>query len=129
MTSQHDMMRQTLGKVIATAWVDPEFKSRLLANPRAVLAEAGLMPPPQLELKVMENTAQKIYITLPAPWADTSDPDFMRHLQQNPRRVLSEAGVKVPDNAEIVFLENTNNRMNIILPSAPSQEEISIEKI
>jgi len=129
MTSQQDMMRRELGKVIATAWMDPEFKSRLLTNPRAVLAEVGLTPPPQLEIRVVENTAQKSYITLPAPWADTSNPDFMRDLQQDPGRILSEAGINVPDNVEIVFLENTSNRMNIILSATPGQEEISIEKI
>jgi len=129
MASQQDIMRQALGKIIATAWMDPEFKSRLLTNPRATLAEGGLMPPPHLELHVVENTTKKNHITLPAPWADTSNPDFMQRLQSDPRPVLSEAGIFIPDNVEIVLIENTNNRMHIIIPISPNTEEISIEKI
>ena len=129
MTNQQDMMQQLLGKTVATAWMDPEFKSRLLTNPRAMLAEGGLIPPPHIELHVVENTAKKTYITLPAPWADTSNPAFMQRLQLDPRTVLSEAGITIPDNIEIVFLENTNNKMNIVIPVSPNKEEISIEKI
>ena len=129
MANQQDMMRQTLGKIIASAWIDPEIKSRLLANPRSILIEAGLTPPPHLQLLVMENTPQKFHISFPAPWADTSNPAFMQRLQTDPKTVLSEAGINVPDNAELVFLENTNNIMHIVLPVAPGYKEISIEKI
>jgi len=123
------MMRQALGKTIASAWIDPDFKARLFANPRSVLMEAGLMPPPHLQLLVMENTPLKVHITLPAPWADTSNPAFMQRMQAEPKAVLSEVGINVPDNAELIFLENTNNKMHIVLPVAPGYEEISVENI
>ena len=129
MANQQDKMQQLLGKTVATAWIDPDFKSRLIANPRSVLAGLGLTPPSHLELQVMENTAQKIHVTLPAPWADTSDPAFMQRMQQNPEAVLTEAGINVPLNAEVVFLQNTNSKMHIVLPIAPGSEEISIQKI
>jgi len=129
MNNQQDIMRMALGKTIASAWIDPEFKSRLFANPRSILMEAGLMPPPQLQLLVMENTTQKVHITLPAPWADTSNPEFIQRMQTNPKAILSKAGIKVPKNAELIFLENTNIKMHIVLPVAPGYEEISIEKI
>ena len=53
----------------------------------------------------------------------------MQRLQLDPRTVLSEAGITIPDNIEIIFLENTNNKMHIVIPVSPNKEEISIEKI
>ena len=129
MANQQDMMQQLLGKTVANAWGDPDFKARLINDPRSVLHDIGLMPPPHLELRVVENTAHKVHITLPAPWADMSDPAFIQRMQQDSKSVLAEAGINIPDNAEIIFLENTDNRMHIVLPVAPSHEEISIQKI
>ena len=44
------------GKVIAKAWSDTAFKSRLLSNPKAVLIEAGVEVPAGVSVKVVEDT-------------------------------------------------------------------------
>ena len=56
-----------LGKVIAKAWADPAFKERLKGNPKRVLTEMGVETPEGVEIEVMENTAEKTYLTLPTP--------------------------------------------------------------
>src|SRR5580704_427783 len=43
-------------KVVARAWVDPEFKARLLANGRAACEEFGISFYDDTQLIVLENT-------------------------------------------------------------------------
>lgn len=58
--------RQNLGKIIARALTDAEFKHRLVEQPETVLASMGVMPPRGVEVVVVENTPTKIYLTLPS---------------------------------------------------------------
>ena len=48
------------------AWSDPDFKARLLADPKAVLAEAGVQVPDGIHMKIIEDTSDVINIVLPA---------------------------------------------------------------
>ena len=41
-----------LSKIIARAWVDEEYKKKLIADPRGVLAESGLIVPESVVLEV-----------------------------------------------------------------------------
>jgi hypothetical protein len=58
--------QKNLGRVIAKAWSDPDFKARLKTEPRAVLIEMGVEPPVGVQIEVVENTVKKAYLTLPA---------------------------------------------------------------
>ena len=53
------------GKVVARAWRDPAFKAKLLADPQAVLKEAGMAVPAGVTVKVVENTAMHLHFVLP----------------------------------------------------------------
>ena len=64
--------RIAMGKVIARCWGDDEYKSRLIDDPRAVLSEAGLDPPPDIEIKVQEQMPGQVLLTLP-PRPDDED--------------------------------------------------------
>ena len=55
------------GQVVARAWQDKVFKQRLLSDPKAVLAEAGLPIPPTLEVQVHEATPTHLHLVLPPP--------------------------------------------------------------
>ena len=54
-----------LGKVIARAWRDPAFKAKLLADPKAVLNEAGVTFPTDVTVRVVEDTATHFHLVLP----------------------------------------------------------------
>jgi hypothetical protein len=54
-------------QVISKAWKDPQFKEKLLSDPRAALEEAGIKPPAGVEIKVVENTAHTAHLVLPPP--------------------------------------------------------------
>jgi hypothetical protein len=53
-------------KIIAKAWMDDEFKQRLLSEPTEVLQEEGLETPPGVEIRMLENTDNLLYMVLPA---------------------------------------------------------------
>jgi len=58
-------------KIIAKAWADETFKQKLLSNPSETLSEAGLEPPPGVEVRVVESTDKVVYLVLPpAPPSD-----------------------------------------------------------
>ena len=54
-------------KAITKAWSDPAYKKRLMADPRAALAEAGISVPVNLNFKVVENTGTLVHLILPPP--------------------------------------------------------------
>ncbi len=53
------------GKVVARAWSDPSYKTRLMADPHAVLAEAGLSIAPDVKINVVENSDKVLNLVLP----------------------------------------------------------------
>ena len=62
------------GKVIAKAWREPAFKAKLIADPRAILAEAGVAIPAGVTVKVLEDTATHLNFVLPPkPTGQLSD--------------------------------------------------------
>lgn len=62
-------MRRTaqvlLAKVIARVWDDENYKARLMHEPRAVLAEAGLDVPSGVEITVSEQKPGTFHLALP----------------------------------------------------------------
>ncbi len=68
-----------IAKAIARAWRDPEYKAKLLGDPHAALAEAGIEIPEGTQVKVVENTADIRHIVLPvAPEGELSDEEIER---------------------------------------------------
>jgi Nitrile hydratase, alpha chain len=59
-----------LGKVIASAWSDDDYKARLVADPKSVLSEAGVALDDGAEIKVVEETAEVRYLVIPAAPAE-----------------------------------------------------------
>jgi hypothetical protein len=69
---------QAWSQIVATAWADEAFKARLLADPRAVLAEYGIEVPDEVELVVSEDTDTVRHLTLPAsPAGDLADEELV----------------------------------------------------
>lgn len=57
-----------------------------------------------------------------------SDPAFKKRLMEDPKTVLSEAGVSVPEGTKVHVLENTPNDHYVVLPPKPeglSETELS----
>ena len=58
-----------------------------------------------------------------------TDEHFKQRLLAEPASVLSEAGLKVPDGAQVQALENTDHLIHLVLPARPSGSDLSEEQL
>src|SRR5215470_9585989 len=63
--TDQDTAESGLHKLVARAWNDPAFKARLVAEPTAALATAGIAVPTGVTLKVVEDTNKLMHLVLP----------------------------------------------------------------
>lgn len=54
-----------LAQIVGTCLKSPELKAKLIADPKATLAEHGLKVPAGITVKVVENTASVLHLVLP----------------------------------------------------------------
>ena len=57
--------RGPFARVLLQAAKDPGVRTRLIEEPRTVLAEGGVDLPPDLKVEVLQNTEKLIHIVLP----------------------------------------------------------------
>jgi nitrile hydratase len=119
-------------RVVARAWIDPEFRKRLLANGREAVAELGLaMPKHHRHLVVLENTPQVqnvicctlcsctafTIIGLPPDWY--KDLEYRSRVVRESRTVLREMGLDLPPQVEIRVWDTTADTRYMVLPEQP----------
>ena len=71
--------KNALAQLFAACWKDEALKARFMSDPKAVLAEYDMPVPDGIDVKVVENADDCMYITLPpAPRrnADLSDDEL-----------------------------------------------------
>jgi hypothetical protein len=75
-------------RVVARAWADPEFKERLLEDPRGVLIEQGFDVPAETDVSVVESSegtlssiGDVIYFSLPAKPAGGLGDEYLSGLR------------------------------------------------
>ena len=56
-----------VGQIIAKAWSDQAFQSRLLANPNEALKECMIEIPIDMDLKVHLNSERVFHLVVPLP--------------------------------------------------------------
>jgi nitrile hydratase len=119
-------------RVVARAWVDPEFKARLLQDGRAAVAELGLASGQGAELLVVENTPDThnlIVCTLcscypagllglPPKWY--KDFAYRSRAVIEPRSVLSEFGTELPQDVQVRVWDSTAELRYMVLPERPA---------
>jgi nitrile hydratase len=119
-------------RVVARAWVDPEFKERLLSDPRAALRELGYhLPETTPHLAVVENTDEVHHLvvcTLCSCYPRMllgRPPDWYKSLAYrsravvDPRGVMREFGLDLGDNVEVRVLDSTADLRYLVLPQRP----------
>jgi nitrile hydratase len=126
-------------KIVARAWVDPAFKSRLLADANAAIAEmklpAGMSGAEGEHMKVAENTPKVhnvIVCTLCScyPWPTLGlppywfkDPTFRARVVREPRAVLKEFGVTLDPSVEVKVWDSSAQIRWFVLPERPTSTE------
>lgn len=119
-------------RLVARAWTDPEFKARLLADGSSAIAEYGFEGGEVDKLVVVENTDSvhnAVVCTLCScyPWAILGlpprwykDPAYRSRIVREPRNVLAEMGLEVPDEKEIRIWDSSAEVRYMVLPQQPA---------
>jgi nitrile hydratase len=122
-------------RLVARAWVDPDFGRRLLENGSAASAELGFQGRGTDSLVVVENTAQVhnlVVCTLCScyPWAVLGLPPvwyksapYRSRAVIDPRGVLRELGTDLPDDVEVRVWDSTAEIRYLVLPERPAGTE------
>jgi nitrile hydratase len=131
--AQEEWIPRNGARIVARAWVDPEFRKRLLANGREAVAEMGFaMPKHHRHLVVLENTPSVqnvICCTLCSCTAFTLiglPPDWYKDLQyrsrvvRESRTVLKELGLELDPGVEIRVWDTTADTRYMVLPERPA---------
>jgi thiocyanate hydrolase subunit gamma len=122
-------------KVVARAWVDPEFKKRLLADGRAACEELGISFYDDTGLIVLENTDSvhnlvvctlcscypRPVLGLPPDWYKLKP--YRARAVTEPRAVLAEFGTIIPDDVEVRVSDSTAQVRFLVLPKRPKGSE------
>jgi len=125
---------QNGARIVARAWVDPQFRKRLLADGRAAVAELGFsMPKHHRHLVVLENTPSMqnvicctqcsctafTIIGLPPDWY--KDLEYRARVVRESRTVLREMGLDLPPEVEIRVWDTTADTRYMVLPEQPPE--------
>ena len=118
-------------KVVARAWVDPQFRERLLANGRKACEELGISFYDDTQLIVVENT-EKVHnllvctlcscyprpvLGLPPDWYKLAP--YRAKAVKEPRALLAEFGTLIPDDVDIHVSDSTAMVRYLVLPRRP----------
>jgi len=121
-------------KVVARAWVDAGFKQRLLENGTKACEELGL-DVPALKLLAVENTPQvhnaivctlcscypRMLLGIPPEWYKSRN--YRSRMVREPRAVLAEFGLQIPEATQIRVHDSTADMRYIVLPMRPAGTE------
>lgn len=122
-------------RIVAKAWTDSDYKQRLLADGTSAIAELGLTGFSSEHMVVVENTPQVhnlIVCTLCScyPWAILGLPPtwyksfaYRSRAVIEPRKVLKEFGLEIPDDVEIRVWDSNADLRYLVLPERPSGTE------
>jgi len=120
--------------VVARAWSDPDFKARLLKDGSAATREMGF-DIGTLRLVVVENTQDvhnvivctlcscypRNLLGLPPDWYKTRA--YRSRVVREPRKVLAEFGLDLPDSTQVRVHDSTADMRYIVLPERPDGTE------
>ena len=129
MSSVDYQFRAILANIIATAWDDSNFLASLQSNPIKVLNEYGLHPPTGLKLSIYVDTPTLKHIIGDPQWVNKFGKDFLNKTDSAPKEALALAGHALVENVDYKIVFQSNNLMNIVVPTRPTFNECAIEKI
>ena len=130
-TYAHKVGPRNGARVVARAWSDPAYKSRLMRDATAAIAELDYEGRQGEHMVVVENTA-KVHnlvvctlcscypwpvLGLPPTWYKSSP--YRSRAVIDPRGVMAEFGATVPDDVEIRVWDSTAEIRYLVLPERP----------
>jgi nitrile hydratase len=136
---EEDIGPKTGARIVAKAWSDPAFKERLLADGLAACAELGIGGPETEMLHVLENTPVLHNVVvctlcscypwpilgLPPVWYKSSA--YRSRVVREPRQVLSEMGLTIEPDVEVMVWDSVSEIRYLVLPERPAGTELLSE--
>lgn len=128
---ENDMGPINGAKVVARAWTDPEYKQWLLTDATAAIADMGFTGLQTEHLVAMENTDERhnvVVCTLCScyPWtllgippAWFKYPQYRARVVKEPRSVLAEFGLILPDTVKIDVWDSSAEIRYLVIPQRP----------
>ena len=122
-------------KVVAKAWVDPEYKKRLLIDATSAIRELSYQGRQGENMVVVENTPEihnVIVCTLCScyPWPVLGIPptwyksdEYRSRTVREPRKVLLEFGLSLDPKVQIKVWDSTAEIRYLVLPMRPKGTE------
>jgi nitrile hydratase len=122
-------------KLVARAWMDPDFKELLLSDGKAAASQLGMDPEHPAEFIVVENTPEVhnlIVCTLcscyprailgrPPDWYKSFE--YRSRAVKEPRAVMREFGFEPPEGVEVLVHDSTADARYMVLPMRPPNTE------
>ena len=123
-------------KILAHAWVDPDYKKRLLANAEAAFLELGYdLPETSPKITVLENTDDvhnmavctlcscfpRAIIGRPPAWY--KELSYRSKVVVDPRGVLQEFGTVLDEATQVRVIDSSADYRYLILPNRPAGTE------
>ena len=132
---EHTIGPRNGAKVVARAWSDPAYKTRLLADANDAMADFGFISRQGDRIVVVENTA-KVHnlivctlcscypgsvLGLPPVWYKSAP--YRSRAVIDPRGVLREFGLELADDVEVRVWDSTAELRYMVLPERPAGTE------
>ena len=122
-------------RLVARAWVDAEFKARLLADAREAAAELALDAGPAPRVVAVENTDEVRHVVVctlcscyprallgpPPAWYKSLA--YRSRAVSDPRGVLAEFGLELEPDVEVRVLDSTADIRYLVVPRRPPGTE------
>jgi nitrile hydratase subunit alpha len=122
-------------RLVGRAWTDPAFRARLLANASEAARELGIAGFVGENVMAVENTPEVhnvVACTLCScyPWAVLGlppawykSPEYRSRIVREPRAVLADFGLDVPEGKEIRVWDSSSDMRYFVLPERPEGSE------
>jgi nitrile hydratase len=132
---ENDLGPMNGARVVARAWVDPDYKRRLLENATAAIAELGYGGMQGEHMVIVENTPAVHNVVvctlcscypwpvlgLPPTWYKSSA--YRSRIVIDPRSVLMEFGTELDDEVEVRVWDSSAEVRYLVLPERPAGTE------
>ena len=134
-TYENNIGPQNGAKVVAKAWVDNDYKKRLLEDATSAIRELSYQGRQGENMVVVENTPEThnvVVCTLCScyPWPVLGIPptwyksdEYRSRAVREPRKVLSEFGLNIDSKVQIKVWDSTAELRYLVLPMRPSGSE------
>jgi nitrile hydratase len=143
-TYENDVGPLNGAKVVARAWVDADYRKRLLEDGTAAIGELGFKGPQGECIVVVENTPNRHNLLvctlcscypwpvlgLPPSWY--KHPAYRSRAVREPRALLTELGLELDPEVEVRVWDSSSEVRYMVLPERPqgsegmSEEELAL---